>query len=114
MKRGEIWLLNLNPTMGSEIQKVRPCVIINDDSLGKLPLRIIVPITDWKERYEMAAWMVKIEPDGFNKLFKSSSVDCFQIRSVSEERFIRKLGEIDEVALDKIEIALKIVLKFNP
>ncbi len=46
MKQGEIWQINLDPTIGAEIQKVRPAVIVNDNSLGKLPLKIIVPITD--------------------------------------------------------------------
>ena len=50
MKQGEIWIINLDPTVGSEIKKTRPAIIINDDALGKLPLRIIVPLTDWKER----------------------------------------------------------------
>jgi mRNA interferase MazF len=49
MKQGEIWLINLDPTLGAEIKKIRPAVIVNDDALGKLPLKIIVPITDWKE-----------------------------------------------------------------
>ena len=49
MKRGEIWLINLDPTLGAEIKKTRPAVIVSADQLGKLPLSIIVPITDWKE-----------------------------------------------------------------
>ncbi|MBI3194584.1 MAG: type II toxin-antitoxin system PemK/MazF family toxin [Ignavibacteriae bacterium] len=43
MKQGEIWLLNLDPTIGAEIQKTRPVVFVNDNSLGKLPLKVIVP-----------------------------------------------------------------------
>jgi mRNA interferase MazF len=54
MKQNEIWLIDLDPTKGAEIQKKRPAVIVNDDRLGKLPLKIIVPITDWKERYNIA------------------------------------------------------------
>lgn len=57
MKQSEIWLLDLDPTKGAEIQKKRPAIIINDDKLGKLPLKIIIPLTDWKERYELAPWM---------------------------------------------------------
>jgi mRNA interferase MazF len=47
MRRGEVWLINLDPTVGSEIQKTRPAVIVNDDAIGILPLRVIVPITAW-------------------------------------------------------------------
>jgi len=48
MRRGEIWLINLDPTVGAEIRKTRPAVIVNDDAVGILPLKVIVPITDWK------------------------------------------------------------------
>ena len=37
MRRGEVWLINLDPTIGSEIKKTRPAVIVNDDAIGILP-----------------------------------------------------------------------------
>jgi len=45
MKQGEVWLVSLDPTVGAEIKKTRPAVIVNDDALGRLP-KIIVPLTD--------------------------------------------------------------------
>ncbi|MCU0338965.1 MAG: type II toxin-antitoxin system PemK/MazF family toxin [Spirosomaceae bacterium] len=110
MKQSEIWLIDLDPTKGAEIQKKRPAVIVNDDRLGKLPLKIIVPITDWKDRYDIAPWMVKIEPNATNGLSKTSSADCFQIRSLSQERLIKKLGNIDENTFDDIREAMRKVL----
>ncbi len=110
MKQGEIWLIDLDPTKGAEIQKKRPANIINDNRLGKLPLRVVVPITDWKDRYNIAPWMVKIEPSVINGLSKTSSADCFQIRSLSQERLIKKLGNIDDNTLDEIKEAIKKVL----
>ena len=62
MRRSEIWLINLSPTLGAEMQKVRPAVIVNDDDIGILPLKVIVPITDWKDRYAQAPWMVRLDP----------------------------------------------------
>src|ERR1700749_1217041 len=94
MKQSEIWLVSLDPTVGAEITKTRPAIIVNDDSLGKLPLKIIVPITDWKDRYTKAEWMVEIIPDNYNRLNKASAADCFQIRSVSQDRFIKKIGNV--------------------
>lgn len=75
-----------------------------------MPLKIIVPITDWKERYEIAPWMVKIEPNIMNGLMKDSSADCFQIRSLSEERLIKKIGEVDANVFSEIKQALQKVL----
>lgn len=110
MKQGEIWLVSLDPTIGAEIRKTRPAIIVNDNTLGKLPLKIIVPITDWKDRYAIASWMVKITADKHNKLTKDSAADCFQIRSVAEERCVKKLGQVDDDVVDKIRKALATVL----
>lgn len=44
--RGEVWLVSFDPSLGAEIRKVRPAVVINIDEMGRLPLRIVVPITD--------------------------------------------------------------------
>lgn len=109
MKRGEIWLVNLDPTVGAEIRKTRPCVIMNDDAVGVLPLKIIAPITDLKDRYLKVPWMVAIHPDSSNNLQKPSSLDLFQVRCLSEERLVRKLGEINAIQLDKAREALKTV-----
>ena len=110
MKQGEIWLINLDPTIGAEIRKIRPAIIVNDDALGRLPLKIIVPLTDWKERYEVAPWMIKINPDGQNGLKKPSSADCFQVRSLSEKRFVRKIGIVEADTLERIKEGLAKVL----
>ena len=113
MKRGEIWQINLEPTIGSEIKKSRPAIIVNDDALGILPLRIIVPLTEWKERYQNAVWMVKIVPDTFNKLTKDSSADCFQIRSVSTDRFLKKKGTLDLRVMSEIELGISKILRLD-
>jgi mRNA interferase MazF len=113
MKQSEIWLVSLDPTMGAEIKKTRPAIIVNDNALGKLPLKIIVPLTDWKNHYTGAKWMVKIEPDKFNKLSKISSADCFQVRSLSQDRFVKKLGYINQLQLDKIQFGLAQVLSIK-
>lgn len=110
MKQNEIWLINLDPTIGAEIKKKRPAIIVNNDALGKLPLKIIVPLTDWKTKYNSIPWMIKVNPDNENHLTKISSADCFQIRSVSEKRFINKIGEIDSNILKKIQNGINTVI----
>lgn len=113
MKQSEVWLINLDPTIGAEIEKTCPAIIVNDDSLGKLPLKIIVPLTDWKDRYEIAPWMIKIEPNNKNGLTKDSSADCFQVRSVAQDRFVKRLGELPVSIMDEIRIALSKVLSID-
>ena len=110
MKQGEIWDINLSPTVGAEIKKKRPAVIINDNSIGILPLRVIVPITEWKSIFQGAIWMVKVEPDSENRLKKTSAIDAFQIRSVSTRRFIKRMGSVSPLLLEEIKIAIKAVI----
>jgi mRNA interferase MazF len=47
-KRGDIWLANFEPTVGTEIKKIRPSVVVSSDCVGKLPLKLAAPNTDWK------------------------------------------------------------------
>lgn len=56
--RGQVWDVNLNPTKGAEIQKVRPCVVISGDGVGKLPLKVIVPLTEWQNVFGGHPWLV--------------------------------------------------------
>lgn len=113
MYRGEVWLINLDPTIGAEIKKTRPAVIVNDDAIGVLPLRVIVPLTDWKQRYNQAPWMAQITADTTNGLSKTSAADAFQVRSVSQQRFIRKVGELTKSQMQRVGEALAVVLSIQ-
>ena len=113
MKQGEIWLINLEPTVGAEMNKTRPAVIVNDDQLGKLPLKIIAPITDWKEHYNMAPWMIPINPSNQNGLVKKSSIDCFQIRSVSKSRLIKRIGLITFSEISQVQEGIIKVIGYD-
>jgi len=113
MHRGKIWFINLDPAIGSEIKKTRPAVIVNDDAIGILPLKVIVPITEWKDRYAVAPWMVRLEPDLENSLDKPSAADAFQVRSVAQERFARQLGKLPDAVMQKITQALAVVLSIE-
>jgi len=113
MHRGEVWLIDLDPAVGSEIRKTRPAVIVNDDAVGLLPLRVIVPITEWKDRYGVAPWMVQILPSSENGLDKLSAADAFQVRSLAHQRFVRKLGNHSDAVMRSISKALATVLSIE-
>ncbi|WP_049784703.1 type II toxin-antitoxin system PemK/MazF family toxin [Sediminispirochaeta smaragdinae] len=55
-QRGELWWINFDPTIGAEISKQRLAVVVSPDAVGKLPLRIVVPVTEWKDRYASYPW----------------------------------------------------------
>jgi len=110
-KRGEIWLVNFDPTVGSEIKKVRPAIIISSDTVGKLPIKLVAPITDWKTYFAQNIWHVKIVADISNGLTKDSAVDSLQLRGVDLQRFIRKIGGVSDLQLLSILAAIVTVIE---
>ena len=105
-KRGDVWLVNFDPTVGAEIRKVRPAVVVSVAGVGQLPLRIVVPLTDWKPHYAQASWFVAVPATAVNGLNKDSGADAFQVKSVSERRFVKRLGEATSQQLDAIAAAV--------
>ena len=91
-RRSEIWLVSFDPTLGTEIRKTRPAVVLSSDAVGRLPIKLVAPITDWKAHYASNLWHVRLDPDSANGLTKVSAVDALQLRGMDRQRFIRKLG----------------------
>lgn len=110
--QSEIWMVEFYPKVGSEIAKLRPAVVVSSNEIGKLPLKTIVPITEWSSQYAHYPWMVKLEKNTQNGLSKTSAVDCFQIKNFSHERFVEKLGSVDALFLATIHAT--IVKTLNP
>ena len=111
--RGDVWLVNFDPTLGSEINKTRPAIIVSSDALGILPVHVVVPITDWKDRYARNLWHIKIANDPLNGLDKVSAIDVLQIRSVSTERLTRKLGRVSSAMMEEIVAAIAAVIEYQ-
>jgi mRNA interferase MazF len=106
-ERGDIWLINFEPSVSSETRKNRPAIIISRAERGLLPLRLVVPITVWKSQYQNFDWFAKLIPSRENGLAKVSAADCFQCKSVSLQRFERKIGSIPEVQLEDIILRIR-------
>lgn len=111
--RGEIWLVNLDPTVGAEIRKTRPAVIISSDAIGKLPIRLIAPITDWKPYFFGNLWHIQIKPNPTNGLNKLSAIDTLQIRGIDTKRLVRKLGNISDELRRQATQAIALVIDYE-
>ena len=79
-RRGEIWLIDFDPAVAAEIQKIRPAVVISLDSIGRLPLCMVVPETDWNPQYANYPWFVALPTSPSNGLAKDSGADAFQTK----------------------------------
>jgi len=112
--RGEVWSVAFDPQVGAEIQKNRPAVVMTAAGIGRLPVAIVVPITDWKPHYQNWPWFVYLAPTRTNGLTKGSGADAFQVKSLSEQRFIRKLGVLTPAQLDEIAAAVALSVGYAP
>jgi mRNA interferase MazF len=107
-RRGEIWLVNLNPTKGHEQSGIRPAVIISVDEFNLCPaeLVIVVPVTSKNKNIPLH---VEIQPDS-SGLAKVSFAKPEDIRSISKERLVKKIGQIPKEKLQELEEKIKILL----
>ena len=95
VKRAEIWFVELNPTVGKEIKKTRPCMIISPDEANKyLDTVVIAPLTSAHKGYPSR---VNCKFDG-----KEGQVVIDQLRSVDKSRLSKKLGVIDNTTSIKV------------
>lgn len=111
--RGEIWEIKLDPTVGAEIRKNRPVLVISADAVGKLPIKLVAPITEWKQAFTGNIWHVKIEPDAQNNLGKASAVDVLQVRGVDYQRFVKLIGKASPQTLEEVVAALAAVVEYQ-
>ena len=110
--RGEIWEVEFRPAVGAEIQKLRPAVIMNAPEVGRLPLCIVVPITEWKPVFAQFSWFIHLSPTASNGLAKESGADAFQVKSVSGGRLIRRLGVVTVEQTDQIAAAIALCIGY--
>jgi mRNA interferase MazF len=95
MLRSEIWLINLEPTLGSEMYKLRPCVIVSPDETNKhLHTVIAAPLTSTLKNY----------PSRLSCIFKrkKGQIAVDQLRALDKSRFIKKAGKLDDTTLQEL------------
>ena len=98
VNRFDVYLINLDPTVGSEIQKTRPCLIISPDEMNRhIQTVIVVPMTSAGKKYPTRVSCT------FKK--KKGQIVLDQIRTIDKTRLIKKLGSINpETQLDVISV----------
>ena len=108
-RRGEVFLVNFDPTIGSEIQKIRPAVVLQNDIANRYsPVTIVAAITtfDGDDPYPSE---VRVQV-GAGGLIHDSMVLLNQLRTIDNQRLVRKLGAFDTETVKRIEAALLISL----
>ncbi|MFH0785541.1 MAG: type II toxin-antitoxin system PemK/MazF family toxin [Pseudomonadota bacterium] len=111
LKRGMVIDVNLDPAKGSETGKIRPCVIVTNNTYNaRVPVIQVVPLTEWSEKKARIVTNVEIVPSSQNGLTKKTVADCLQTRPVDHRaRLVKERGELEDEIMVKIDDALKIV-----
>lgn len=111
LKRGMVIDVDLNPTKGSETSKVRPCVIVTNNTYNeRVPVIQVVPITAWNSKKGQIKTNIEITASKENGLTKRSVADCLQTRPIDHRyRLVKVRGKLTINEMEKIDEALKIV-----
>ena len=106
--RGEVYLVNFDPTIGSEIKKTRPALIIQNDIANEhSPITIVAAITS---KFDDNLYPTEVEISAGEAGLKQDSVVLLnQIRSIDGQRLVKKLGKIDDSTLRKVDASIKSV-----
>ncbi len=105
VRRFDVYLINLDPTIGSEIQKTRPCLVISPDEMNRnIRTVIIAPITSSQKKYPTRV------PCTFRK--KQGQIVLDQLRTVDRTRLVQKLGTIDSKAQSDVISVLQRLFAF--
>lgn len=111
IKRGEVWLATLDPTIGGEIQKTRPVVVVSND-INNMHNSVvsIVPLTSNVNR--ILSFEVSI-PTGVGGITKDSKAKVDQIRTIDKSRLMKQYGTLPDAYVQQLNKALKLHLALN-
>jgi mRNA interferase MazF len=106
-KRGSVYLVNFDPTIGAEIKKTRPAVIISNDVANQYSPIVIVAAITGRAEPKFDEVLIKAPEAG---LTKPSVIQPNQIRSIDKRRLVKKLGDLSKETISDLDIALQITL----
>jgi mRNA interferase MazF len=110
MKQCEIWLADLNPVRGSKQKGFRPVIILSGNLLNSMmPVVITCPLTTKIKNYK---GNVVLSPNETNGLSELSEAVIFQIRAISKERLVKKIGKITLQQLQELKQGLDDILRY--
>ena len=110
LKRGDIYLVNFDPTLGSEVQKTRPALILQNDTANQYsPITIVAALTSKFDDNIYPTEVFIKSPEG--GLGIDSVILLNQIRSIDKQRLVKRIGKLDSVTMIQVDYAIQISLE---
>ena len=103
IQRGEVWQVDF-------VSNICPAVVVSEDQLSMLPLRLVVPLTEWHSNYSGYIWSTHIPSTPENGLTKDSAANAIQLKSIPEAHFIEKSGVLAEEQMEEITAAIAVCI----
>lgn len=107
----EIWWVDLEPVRGHEQGRKRPCLVVSVDEFNQIPHGLIwaLPITS---KHRWTSFTVEVSA-GTTGLKKKSQILCHQLRTISVNRLISRIGTVDSDTMHEVAIRVKLILGFE-
>ena len=87
--------------------------MVNTNAVSRLPVRLVIPLTEWKEKHSQYVWRLEVSPSELNGLTKRSAADALQIRCVSLERLKEHIGLLEADLMAELCAAVALVVDFE-
>lgn len=112
LKRGQVWLANLDPTQGSEQAGIRPVIIFQNDIVSQFSTTTItIPLTTNMRRASLPISLMISRGDG--GLLQDSVALCFQLRVLDKKRLIKRLGQLSPKTIARLEEVVLVTLGYK-
>jgi mRNA interferase MazF len=87
--------------------------VVSINGIGRLPLKLVAPITDWKTQFSGRIWLVNVKPTNTNGLIKESAVDVLQVKSLDVQRFLTKRGQLTATLMVEVSAAIAAIVDYQ-
>ncbi|MCY7367270.1 MAG: type II toxin-antitoxin system PemK/MazF family toxin [Chamaesiphon sp.] len=110
---GSIWLVNFDPSIGTEIRKTRPAMIISGTLFNQRRKVTVLPITSSRPDRRMLPIVVEIDPDQTNGLNTDSFIICVDPMTFDKQRLVKQLGRLNVEKIHQVQSILRSYLELD-
>lgn len=108
---GEVWWVSFDPSVGPEVIKTRPAVVVSMPFIATLDLRVVVPILTRKDTHAGYPWLIPVTPSGTSGWDRPGSADTSQLKSLSrKDRFKTPAGRLSPEDLAEVYAGIRLCL----
>jgi mRNA interferase MazF len=110
---GSIWLVSFDPSVGAEIRKTRPAIIISGTAFNRRRKLTVLPITSSSPDDKLLPVVIAVSPNTENGLTVDSYIVCIDPMTFDKQRLVKRLGMLDVERIEQVQFILRSYLELN-